>query len=204
MAAARDAFFELGLEKASLREIARRAGYSAGALYSYFDSKEDIYAALLAESLERLHARVGASAGTADAASPGKAAAADTLRRCALAFFDFYRENPRDLDLGFYLFQGMQPRGLTPAWNARLNDRLRDAMAPQHHALHALGFTEDAAVTEITALFAHSVGLLLLSHTGRIRMFNRASVDLFQLYVDGLIARAPRRGTRRTSRRPAG
>ena len=58
LAAAREAFVELGLEGASLREIARRAGYTAGAIYRYFASKEDVYATLLAESLERLNARV--------------------------------------------------------------------------------------------------------------------------------------------------
>ena len=39
LAAARSAFIELGLEGASLREIAKRAGYTPGAIYSYFPSK---------------------------------------------------------------------------------------------------------------------------------------------------------------------
>ncbi|MFM9915736.1 MAG: TetR/AcrR family transcriptional regulator, partial [Rhizobacter sp.] len=56
LAAARSAFLELGLEGASLREIAKRAGYTPGAIYSYFSSKEEVYAALLGESLERLNA----------------------------------------------------------------------------------------------------------------------------------------------------
>jgi hypothetical protein len=35
------------------------------------------------------------------------------LRAAALAFFRFYADNPRDLDLGFYLFRGgMKPAGL--------------------------------------------------------------------------------------------
>jgi len=133
------------------------------------------------------------------AGASGQAPAADELRLRALAFFDFYRENPRDLDLGFYLFQGMQPRGLTPQWNERLNGRLRDAMRPQERALRQLGFSNEAATTEVTALFAHTVGLLLLSHTGRIRMFGRASDDLFVRYVEDLIGRTPtrQRGRRR-------
>jgi len=121
LAAARSAFLELGLEGASLREIARRAGYTPGALYSYFQNKEEVYGALLGESLERLNAFV-------DAAAVGARTAQDQVRQAATAFFDFYRENPRDLDLGFYLFHGMQPRGLTPALNERLNARLRDAL----------------------------------------------------------------------------
>ncbi|MDP4299383.1 TetR/AcrR family transcriptional regulator [Leptothrix discophora] len=181
--AARDAFFELGLEGASLREIARRAGYTPGAIYSYFDSKEAVYGALLAESLERLNAAVAPAAA---AESPTAA-----LRTAALAFFDFYRENPRDLDLGFYLFQGMQPRGLTPELNETLNARLRDALEPTRHALIGLGWPEDGALTETTALFAHVVGLLVLSHTGRIRMFRQPSTDLFQRYLDQLLQRRP-------------
>ena len=189
LVAAREAFVELGLEGASLREIARRAGYTAGALYGYFASKEDVYATLLGESLERLNARV------AGASRPSAAtdAAGDELRLRALAFFDFYRENPRDLDLGFYLFHGMQPRGLTPQWNERLNARLRETMRPQEAALRALGFGAEEALSEVTALFAHTVGLLVLSHTGRIRMFGRASQDLFVRYVEDLLRRAPAR-----------
>ena len=187
LAAARTAFFELGLDGASMREIARRAGYTPGAIYSYFTSKEDIYGALLGESLERLNVSVAAAVAPQGAVTDARV----PLVAAATAFFDFYRENPRDLDLGFYLFQGMRPRGLTPALNEHLNARLRDALAPAAHALLALGFDAAAAQAEITALFAHSVGLLVLSHTGRIRMFRQESRSLFGHYVDALAARAP-------------
>ncbi len=185
LAAARAAFFELGLEGASLREIAKRAGYTPGAIYSYFASKEEVYGALLGESLERLNEHVAAS-------SPARKGSAPALVRAkATAFFDFYRQNPRDLDLGFYLFHGMQPRGLTPALNQRLNARLRDALAPTSDALVALGWHAQDAQTEVTALFAHIAGLLLLSHTGRIRMFHQESRALFERYLDAMLARAP-------------
>ena len=218
LAAARTAFFELGLDGTSMREIAKRAGYTPGAIYSYFAAKEEIYGALLGESLERLNAGVAqalppatagagtrTSAGTrAEAQSRGDADAdadaAALLFAAATAFFNFFRDNPRDLDLGFYLFQGMRPRGLTPALNERLNARLRDALAPTAHALLALGFDAAAAQAETTALFAHSVGLLVLSHTGRIRMFRQDSQALFGRYVDALLARAPATAAR-TARR---
>ena len=181
--AARSAFFELGMEKTSMREIAQRAGYTVGALYSYFASKEEVYGALLAESLERLNAEVQKALGRAGDDR-------ERLQVSASAFFDFYRENPRDLDLGFYLFQGMKPRGLTPALNEALNARLRDALRPVQDALEALGLAPDTALAETTALFAHTVGLLVLSHTGRIRMFKQASQDLFRAYLDQLLVRA--------------
>ena len=114
--AARAAFLELGLDGASMREIARRAGYTPGAIYSYYASKEEMYGALLGESLERLNARVAAAqAGLAAAGTRGaRAQAVAALRAAAGAFFDFFHEHPRDLDLGFYLFRGgMKPRVAT-------------------------------------------------------------------------------------------
>jgi AcrR family transcriptional regulator len=195
LAAARSAFLDLGLEGASLREIAKRAGYTPGAIYSYFASKEQVYGALLGESLERLNASVAAAAATA--AGHGLAArtraAHAMLRATATAFFDFYREHPRDLDLGFYLFRGMQPRGLTPALNDRLNARLRDALSPVDGALVGLGMPAAEAQAEVVALFAHIVGLLLLSHTGRIRMLRQESQGLFARYLDDLSTRASTR-----------
>ena len=114
--AARSVFIELGLEAVSMREIAKRAGYTAGAIYSYFSSKEEIYGALLMESLERLNLCVSKAAhdigGKTDSAL-------EELRTSALAFYQFYRDNPRDLDLGFYLFQGLQARGLTSEWDQK-------------------------------------------------------------------------------------
>jgi AcrR family transcriptional regulator len=193
--AARAAFFELGLDGASMREIAKRAGYTPGAIYSYYASKEEMYGALLGESLERLNARVCAAVAAlpepASRSAPARSrGAAALLRAAAGAFFDFFHENPRDLDLGFYLFQGMQPRGLTPALNERLNARLGDALAPAQRALVTLGLEAQDAHAETTALFAHSVGLLVLSHTGRIRMFRQESRALFERYLDALLVRA--------------
>ena len=184
---ARAAFADLGLDGASLREIARRAGYTAGAIYSYFPSKEDVYATLLSESLDRLIDHIDGR--VAGAATPTRGA--EALRRAALGFFEFYHAHPRDLDLGFYLFGGMQPRGLTPRWDSRLNARLRRALRPQEKALAALGFAAGPAAAELTALFAHITGLLLLRHTGRIRMFRCNAHDLLDHYLEALIARAP-------------
>ena len=210
--AAREVFQQHGLAGANMREIARRAGYTPGAIYSYFDSKESIYGALLAESLERLNAAVAGAvpADTAgDTAPPASAPKATLpaalpaglpaappaaeLRARSRAWFDFFTCNPRDLDLGFYLVQGLAERGLTPDLNRALNQRLHDALAPGEQALIALGLDADAARFEATALFAQGVGLLLLRHTGRIKLFGQDADALFNHYLDRLIARLTRR-----------
>ena len=183
--AARSVFERLGIEGASIREIAKQAGYTPGAIYSYFENKEAIYGALLAESLERLNAVVDA----AGSGIEGAARPAALLEAKANAWFGFYAINPRDLDLGFYLVQGMQPRGLTATLNDQLNDRLHDALKPCEAALQAMGLNAGDALRENTSLFAHGVGLLLMQHTGRIRMFGQDATLLFAVYVTRLIER---------------
>ena len=183
--AARTVFEKLGIEGASIREIAKQAGYTPGAIYSYFENKEAIYGALLAESLERLNAAV-------DAAGQPAHSPAEQLEAKAGAWFGFFAANPRDLDLGFYLVHGMQPRGLTAELNFQLNDRLHDALRPCEVALQAMGLNAEDALRENTALFAHGVGLLLLQHTGRIRMFGQNASMLFDDYVIGVLERLQR------------
>jgi AcrR family transcriptional regulator len=182
LAAARRVFADQGLEGASLRAIAKEAGYTHGALYFYYASKEEIYGDLLAGSLDRLEAAVRA-------AVAGRAAADERLLSAGLAFFDYYRDNPGDLDLGFYLFRGMKPLGLTPELNAGLNDRLRTVLGELERALGDLGLPPDAAERETAALFGHSVGLLLLVHTGRMRLFRLDGRELLADYVGRLAVR---------------
>jgi AcrR family transcriptional regulator len=192
LSAARAVFIELGLEAVSMREIAKRAGYTAGAIYSYFASKEEIYGALLAESLERLNDFVNLAAEDVAVDQKDQSAFAE-LRQSALAFYEFYRDNPRDLDLGFYLFQGLKPRGLTNEWDSQLNARLRAAMQHQEAALIKLGCSKKDVDTELTAIFAHIVGVLLLNHTGRIRMFGKGADELIIHYLDHLVLRLPKK-----------
>ena len=190
LSAATAVFIEFGLEAVSMREIAKRAGYTAGAIYSYFANKEEIYGALLAESLERLNAFVGEAA---QRVLSEPSTTFDELRHSAFAFYQFYRDNPRDLDLGFYLFQGLRPRGLGNEWDQALNMRLRDAMRPQEIALNKLGCNAKETDTELTAIFAHIVGVLLLNHTGRIRMFGKGADELMAHYLDHLALRLPKK-----------
>lgn len=178
--AARRVFENQGLLGANMRAIANEAGYTASAIYNHYTSKEAIYGDLLAQSLDRLNDAVNEAA--QEGASPRK-----RIEKNALVFYDFYLNYPRELDLGFYLFQGMKPLGLTPELNERLNQRLREALRGVEHGLVALGCSATAAARETTALFGQCVGLLLLTHTGRIRMFGQDGRKLFTAYVKKLI-----------------
>jgi AcrR family transcriptional regulator len=197
LAAARRVFEAEGLDGASLRAIAAAAGYTPAALYFHFESKEAIYADVLRASLARLGETVAGA--LAAAATP-----ADRLRAAAMAFFRFYDENPRDLDLGFYLFRGgMTPRGLGRVRDEALNAALAAALAPIAAAAEDLGAAPQAARLLTVDSFAHAAGLLLLAHTGRIRMFGASAPRLMEAYIEAKIEelRRLRAGTHRPRRR---
>ncbi|KQW84003.1 TetR/AcrR family transcriptional regulator [Brevundimonas sp. Root1279] len=64
LAAALEVFAERGFHSARLEEVAQRAGVSKGALYLYFETKADLFRAVVADAivpnLERVHAMVSA------------------------------------------------------------------------------------------------------------------------------------------------
>jgi AcrR family transcriptional regulator len=53
LSAAADVFAERGFHNASIDEIAERAGYSKGAVYWHFASKDDLFLALVEEHVDR-------------------------------------------------------------------------------------------------------------------------------------------------------
>jgi AcrR family transcriptional regulator len=180
--AAKQIFASEGLEGASLRAIAVRAGYTPAALYFHFESKEAIYAEVLKASLASLGAAV-------DQAVAQTRTAAQRLKAAAMSFFRFYAENPRDLDLGFYLFRGgMKPAGLGHKRDEVLNAALESALRPISDAAIELGASRQKANLLMVDCFAHATGLLLLLHTGRIRMFGASAPDLMEAYVKDRVA----------------
>lgn len=184
--AARQVFAEEGLEGASLRAIAMQAGYTPAALYFHFESKEDIYAEVLRASLQSLGLAVNRA--TEQARSP-----ALRLEAAAMAFFRFYADNPRDLDLGFYLFRGgMKPAGLGHMRDVALNAALEAALRPVADAAIEMGASQERANLLVVECFAHAAGLLLLLHTGRIRMFGASALDMMESFVKDRVSQLSR------------
>src|SRR3982751_4248003 len=176
--AARKVFEADGLDGASLRAIAAAAGYTPAALYFHFESKEAIYAEVLRQSLDDLRKAVARA--VTRAKTP-----AEALRSAAMAFFRYYADNPRDLDLGFYLFRGgMKPHGLGRERDHLLNAALDLALHPIGEAAMALGARRKEARILVADVFAHVSGLLLLAHTGRIRMFGASAPKLMERFIE--------------------
>lgn len=92
IAAARAIFERDGFLDARLIDITAEAGISAGSFYTYFDSKEEVFAAVLAEvEEEMLHPDVHAAP---DAADP-----VGTIRAANRAYLDSYQRNAKFMRL---------------------------------------------------------------------------------------------------------
>jgi AcrR family transcriptional regulator len=106
LTAARSAFARSGFHGASVEEIASEAGFSTGALYSNYDSKEDLFLALMEREIEE-HAReiaeaVGAQASMADRATGGARRWMTMIDRepeLLLLFMEFWAYGVRDPEM---------------------------------------------------------------------------------------------------------
>ena len=180
--AAKRVFLARGLSAASVREIALQAGYTTGAIYFHYASKEEIYADVLRQSLMALHEAVSAAA-------TSQADALASLAAAYRAFIAFYRANPRDLSLGLYLFEGAGPRGLNAKLNRDLNEKFLGVMKIFEEGLAAAGVRPPERKIEAVALFNEMVGLLIAANTGRLAVFG---VDADTM-VERQVAWLPRR-----------
>ena len=91
--AARAAILEHGPARFSLRDVARRSGYSPAGLYEYFSGKDDLVRAVADESLAQLYASLSrATTGL----PPGQ-----RLVELGLAYVRFAHDNPQHFMLIF-------------------------------------------------------------------------------------------------------
>jgi AcrR family transcriptional regulator len=103
IAAAREALLErTDADSLSLRDVARRADFTPGALYRYFDSREALLVSLFNQALDLL-------ASCVEPALQGERGV-PRLRRVGLAYLAFGRDHPQDLALIF------QSAAHVPTW----------------------------------------------------------------------------------------
>lgn len=93
--AAMKLFLTEGFEKTSIRRIAEAIEYTPGAIYSYFEDKDEILYALHDEGMERLYAALSPVEAISDPA--------EALITCCRNYIAFALENPEYYDLMFIM-----------------------------------------------------------------------------------------------------
>jgi AcrR family transcriptional regulator len=163
--AAKRVFVEVGLPGASMREIAKAAGCTTGAIYAQYANKEEVYAEILRESLNDMVDAVEAGAKSGSAGRQCEAA----LR----AWFVYFRDRPAEFDLGFYLYGGAQPAGVGKELNRELNVRLKRVYAVVADAVEADGLADSGRKHELAVAGASWIfGILLMLKTGRLKILS--------------------------------
>lgn len=85
---AREVFFRDGFMEANLDEVAKKAGVAKGTLYRYFDSKAELYVAVLADNSDGFVRKMRESVGDDEASPP------ELIRRMGRFYFDHWMQNP--------------------------------------------------------------------------------------------------------------
>ncbi len=98
---ARELLFEKGLNATTVNQIARRADLSVGAIYLYYKSKEDLYAALQVEALDLLSR-------TVEDACRGKTNVENKIRAIAEAALQVSGEHKHYFDIVDYFLSSPQ------------------------------------------------------------------------------------------------
>ena len=191
--AAGDIVAESGAAALSMREVARRIGYTVGALYIVFTNLDDLIVHLneqtileLRTSLERIRGRTNQPA--------------QNLRLLVAAYLGFALLHTARWRLVFEhrLPEGQKSpptyAGHTAAIFGLVSDRLREA-----------GITRDAATTAelATALWSGAHGMCMLAVTGKLQVATQASVQrLLDVLLDKFLNAPVTTASSRKARKP--
>lgn len=176
-------FEQEGLAQASMRKIAKKAGFTTGSIYSLFTGKEAIYVALLAESLDRLYLYVLE-------ASEQEENSLDALVASVSAFYSYYMSNVFEANLGMYIYGMGQVRSMGRDQDSLLNQKLLktvNTFANHLEKLAPAGLSATQAEAWVTAerdqIFTMLIGLLTMHQSGRAKSIGTTADIIFENHI---------------------
>jgi AcrR family transcriptional regulator len=178
-----------GVERASIDELAEEAGFTKGAFYAHFASKEELFLALLDEHFAELLGRI-------DAVLHDDAEMEEQAREGAASFMDFIAAD-RDWERLFFDFSSYATRN--DAFRAELVARraaLRDGIARLlQRRVEELGIDPPVAVDDIAMmLFSMADGIALQKLLDPDSVSAEVYPTLLATFFAGLRASAPAPG----------
>jgi len=181
-----------GAAQLSMREVARRIGYTVGALYMVFENLDDLIVQVNEQTVIELRGALERIRGRAN--QP-----AQNLRLLVAAYFGFALLNTARWRLVFEhrLPEGQKPpatyAGHTAAIFALVAHQLREAGAGRAGAS-----CEELA----TALWSGAHGICMLAVTGKLQIATQASVQrLLDVLLDGFVGAATNPGRKPAAKR---
>lgn len=185
LAAARRIFDAYGTDGLNMRTIAKEAGYSLGAAYSYFHTKEEIQIELLAGILADLtrHLRAALQQNTGQG-NPGV--------RTFSAIPSYFRDRPEERRLLLKSLPALGDKRAEIQTTARkeVNKRLLTLMGLLANGLHQDTPASAAeAQLETTDFIAYLLGLMMLESGGHLQLLNQNGQEMVDRYGKRMLLR---------------
>jgi AcrR family transcriptional regulator len=181
--AAAKLFADQGLDALTMRAIAKAAGYSLGAAYTYYGSKEEIYEDLFADSLADLLR-------TLRLTTPSQGSDRVIIEAAFSGFYNFFNDRPADRQLALSLFSGQADRP-DISGTRLLNSRMIAVLGFLANILHAhssLSATE--AQSETVAAVTYLSGLILMSSSDRLPLLGQSEEEMVDRHMEQMLKRA--------------
>jgi AcrR family transcriptional regulator len=179
LAASQRVLNRLGIERASMREIAAEAGYTPGAIYGYFAGKQSLMLALLDSMLDRLSLAVEQS--SAPKGPPEMALVAK-----GRAWLRYFEDNPLDRNLLLKFCSGSDSLSLDGLEGSKIRVRIKQTFEPLMHTEPLSELVPEAARSELEAICTYALGLLLSSGTLEAPGPGSSISDRFEIYLSRL------------------
>jgi len=185
---AREVFFRDGFMVANLDEVAERAGVAKGTLYRYFDSKADLYVAVLAENGDLFTAKMSEAA-------TGDHSPLEQLRRMSTFYLQHWTRH-RDYFQIFWAIDNQEVIGDLPSAVVEQVSKLWEQSLAILSDVLERGVREGQFRTcdpwEVAnILFALATSLIRSESTGTLRALRRRPLeavyqDAIEIFIEGL------------------
>lgn len=186
--AARTCISKNGLAGTSMRAIAQGSGYSLGAVYAYFSSKEDIFAALLTSSFIELLRFIRSEL-------QQKTTSSQKTRHAFIAFLQYFlaSEEEQELLFSFYARRNGSKHGVSEATLHQLNNRFLSVLGFLANTVHQNGkLAADDAQSETLQAVTFLLGILQLSSSGQLLLIGQSPEEMVDQYLDQMLLRCDR------------
>ena len=188
---ARDVFFRDGFMAANLDEVADRAGVAKGTLYRYFDSKADLYVAVLAENSKAFLEKMS------EAGAQGSSAL-EKLRALSAFYLDHWRQHKNYFQIFWAIDNqaviGQLPPGVIEQVSKLWEDSLSIVDDVLRQGVRSGEFIECDTWLMANILWTEANAMIQSDQTEERRKLRRSSLeDVYQTAVDLTLAGLMRR-----------
>ncbi|MBM4422074.1 MAG: TetR/AcrR family transcriptional regulator [Chloroflexi bacterium] len=179
LAAARNVFFENGIHRATVDDVAAHAEVAKGTVYLYFESKETLLAHLLLEGLDALGEQLAEAF-----AENHPFTAEQRLRRLASAYLDFFENEPDYFRLMMALDRGQFQEAISTELHQQIMTRSINGLGWVVRAIDQGVTDSDFAVADsksAAGVFWAAINgaLVLMSHPIRREMLQQSVESLY-------------------------